>query len=194
MLLKWKIHRVFNEWCQWKPFSLSDVTYQERTTSASKSTNPDFNLEIRKKHMGRKTFRLGQKGDRWSRAAGPGAAVTECRGEGAGSCLGLGGRPGWKGEGGTYWTTVPGPVLKLTCTQRHRIVVGVVEKRGPEQGAPTLPQAYRLYSQAHLKHPVFATDHKHLEPKAAPSTVKIPKHKTPTNLLFKEFNRISLAL
>lgn len=35
------------------------------------------------------------------------------------------------------------------------------------QGAPTLPQAYRLYSQAHLKHPVFATDHKHLKPNPA---------------------------
>lgn len=55
--------------------------------------------------------------------------------------------------------------------------MGVQGKSGPEQGVPTLPQAYHLYRQAHLKHPVFAKDHKHLEPKSAPSAVKISKHR-----------------
>lgn len=63
------------------------------------------------------------------------------------------------------------------------------------EGAPTLPQAYLLYSHAHLKHPVFAADHKHLKPSLHLMLSKYQNRRdTSTNLLFEEFNQIPLAL
>lgn len=139
---------------------MSYVTKDEELHPASKFTNREFFIgKSEQEHMGQNLSDEGKKGGRWEGSTGPPKP------------LGRRAARVWVAQRGTWGDCVKGSRKQLlschplTCpkTNLHMKKLNCCGRGGgngdQSQGHPPC-----LYSQAHLKHPVFATDHKHLNP------------------------------